>query len=59
VSGACARPLELATLVDYWFEDAEPAEQEHVEQHLMECEECSARLRGLGPHQADPLVVHL
>jgi hypothetical protein len=47
VSGACARPLELATLVDYWFEDAEPAEQERVEQHLMECEGCSARLRGL------------
>lgn len=47
MSGACARPLELATLADYWFEDAEPAEQERVEQHLMECEACSARLRGL------------
>lgn len=46
MSGACARPLQLATLVDYWFGDAERAEQERVEQHLMECEACSARLRG-------------
>ena len=47
MSAACARPLELAALVDYWFDDAEPAEQERVEEHLMECEGCSARLRGL------------
>lgn len=53
MSGACARPLELTTLVDYWFEDAVPAEQERVEQHLMECEACSARLRGLVELGAD------
>jgi hypothetical protein len=40
-------PLELATLVDYWFEDAAPPELERVEEHLMECEGCSARLRAL------------
>jgi hypothetical protein len=43
----CARPLELRALVDYWFEETAPAEQERVEEHLMECEGCSARLRGL------------
>jgi hypothetical protein len=47
VNGKCARPLELGTLVDYWFEDAEPREQERVEEHLMECEACSGRLRAL------------
>jgi hypothetical protein len=47
MSGDCRRPLELATLVDYWFEDAAPPEQERVEEHLMECEGCSGRLRAL------------
>ncbi len=47
MSRDCARPLELATLVDYWFEDAAPPEQERVEEHLMECEGCSGRLGAL------------
>ena len=46
MSVACARPLELATLVDYWLDDPLPG-QEEVEEHLMECAHCSARLRAL------------
>jgi hypothetical protein len=47
MSGDCPRPLELATLVDYWFGDAAPAEEVRVEEHLMECDGCGGRLRAL------------
>ncbi len=47
MSRDCARPLELETLVDYWFEDTAPLDEERVETHLMECDSCSGRLRGL------------
>jgi hypothetical protein len=39
--------LEPAALVDYWFGDAEPAEEVLVEEHLMECDSCGGRLRAL------------
>ncbi len=47
MSRDCARPLELAALVDYWFDEAAQPEQDRVEEHLMECEGCSRRLRAL------------
>lgn len=47
MSRDCDHPLELATLVDYWFGDSSAAEEERVEEHLMACEACSRRLRAL------------
>lgn len=46
MSAPCAQPFDLATLVDYWFDEGEE-EPEAIEEHLMACEECSGRLRGL------------
>lgn len=43
----CQRPLGLDELVHYWFDEGPPSETEPVEQHLMECEACSGRLRAL------------
>lgn len=43
----CERPLRLEELADYWFDDGAPSEAEPVEEHLMECEACSGRLRAL------------
>jgi hypothetical protein len=47
VSVDCERPLELATLVDYWFGEAAESDQERVEEHLLECDGCGGRLRAL------------
>lgn len=47
MSGGCPHPLELATLVDYWFGDAAPAEEARVDEHLMACDGCGGRLRAL------------
>lgn len=47
MSGDCPRPLEPATLVDYWFGDAASAEEVLVEEHLIECDGCGGRLRAL------------
>ena len=45
MNGDCERPLDLATLLDYWFGDAAPPEQDRVEEHLVECGACSGQLR--------------
>lgn len=47
MSAGCERPLELVTLVDYWFGEAAPHDPERIEEHLLECETCSGRLRAL------------
>lgn len=47
MSVACASPLELAELVDYWFGDEDPDRREAVEEHLMGCDACGHRLRGV------------
>ena len=47
MSPPCARPLELATLVDYWLEDVEGERLDAIEEHLLGCDSCSRRLRGL------------
>jgi hypothetical protein len=43
----CGSPLEPAAIVDYWFADLPAAEEARLEEHLFECERCSARLRSL------------
>jgi hypothetical protein len=47
MSGDCPRPLEPATLVDYWFGEGAPEEAARVEEHLLECDDCGGRLRAL------------
>lgn len=44
---ACASPLDLSVLVDYWLSDGESGEQERIEEHLLGCASCSERLRDL------------
>lgn len=43
----CPTPLAPAILEDYWLADLSPSEEEAVEQHLLDCDECSGRLRGV------------
>jgi len=43
----CDRPVELAALVDYWLEEGERPEGDPLEEHLLGCASCGARLQGL------------
>ncbi|MBI2156495.1 MAG: zf-HC2 domain-containing protein [Candidatus Rokubacteria bacterium] len=40
---ACAEPLDLAVLIDYWLGDLAPDAEERVEEHLLGCAACSQR----------------
>lgn len=40
----CDQPL-LSTLVDYWFGDLSTADEERLEEHLFECDDCGDRMR--------------
>lgn len=44
---SCREPLDLATLVDYWFGDLEGPDLDGVEGHLLECDACGSVLRSL------------
>ena len=44
---SCSEPLDLATLVDYWFGDLEGPDLDRVEEHLLECDACGSVLRSL------------
>jgi hypothetical protein len=41
----CRTPIDVAVLADYWLAALVNAEEERVEQHLLSCDECGARLR--------------
>jgi hypothetical protein len=47
VSARCEAPLADGLLLDYWLGDTPTAEEERVEEHLLGCGACSARLRAL------------
>jgi hypothetical protein len=47
MSARCNQPIELTALIDYWFEERAGPEDEALEEHLLGCESCSGRLRGL------------
>jgi hypothetical protein len=47
MSAPCARPIDLAALESYWLEDGDGADVDAIEEHLLACETCSGRLRGL------------
>ena len=41
----CSNPVDAAILTDYWLAALTNSEEEAVEEHLLECDECGARLR--------------
>ena len=47
VPADCAQPIEASVLMDYWLGALPFAEEEAVEEHLMSCDRCGARLRGV------------
>ena len=47
MSQACASPLDVATLVDYWFDESADSDLDHIEEHLLGCDACSRRLQAL------------
>lgn len=44
---SCSDPLDLATLVDYWFGDFDGPSVDRVDEHLLECDACGSVLRSL------------
>ncbi|HSF06281.1 MAG TPA: zf-HC2 domain-containing protein [Methylomirabilota bacterium] len=40
----CAEPLDLPGLIAYWLDDLAPDEEERIEEHLLGCPVCSARM---------------
>jgi hypothetical protein len=42
---ACSNPIDAAVLADYWLAALTSSEEEAVEQHLLACDPCGARLR--------------
>jgi hypothetical protein len=42
---SCANPIDAAVLADYWVGALRGSEEEAVEEHLLGCDGCGARLR--------------
>jgi len=47
VSARCPGPLGTRVLLDYWLGELPAPEQDHVEEHLLECHDCSQALSEL------------
>ena len=43
----CPRPIDATILADYWLAALPEREEEGVEEHLLACDSCGARLRGV------------
>jgi hypothetical protein len=41
----CPSPIDAALLADYWLAILDAAAEERIEEHLLACDPCSARLR--------------
>ena len=41
----CSNPVDAAALADYWLAVLKGPEEEAVEEHLLDCDQCGARLR--------------
>lgn len=41
----CSNPIDAAVLADYWLSALGNSEEEIVEEHLLDCDRCGARLR--------------
>lgn len=44
-SASCTKPIDATVLADYWLAALPEAEEEAVEEHLFQCDECGATLR--------------
>jgi hypothetical protein len=42
---SCSKPIDAAVLADYWLAALASPEEEAVEEHLFECDQCGSRLR--------------
>ena len=42
---SCPNPIDAAILADYWLGALADREEEDVEEHLLGCDQCGARLR--------------
>ena len=42
---SCSRPIDAALLADYWLAALAEAEEAAIEEHLLGCDRCGARLR--------------
>lgn len=42
---SCSSPIDAAVLADYWLAALAKSEEEAVEEHLFQCDQCAARLR--------------
>jgi hypothetical protein len=42
---SCSKPIGAAVLADYWLATLPVPEEESVEEHLLDCDECGSRLR--------------
>ena len=40
----CTAPVEFSTLIAYWLGELDPAAGEHIDEHILGCDACSARL---------------
>jgi len=43
----CAKPIDVTVLTDYWLAALEGSDEEAVEEHLLDCDQCGDRLREL------------
>jgi len=41
---SCTNPIEVGLLSDYWLGVLTPSEEAHVEEHFLDCADCSAEL---------------
>jgi hypothetical protein len=44
---SCATPIDAAVLADYWLATLAGPDEESVEEHLLECDQCGVRLRDI------------
>ena len=42
---SCPHPIDAGVLADYWLGALKRPEEETVEEHLLDCDECGAHLR--------------
>ena len=47
---SCSNPIDAAVLADYWLAALANSEEEAVEEHLLACDRCGARLRQVIAH---------
>jgi hypothetical protein len=47
MSTPCDHAIPFGALVDYWLEDVASQDVDAIEEHLLGCDSCSGRLRGL------------